>query len=199
MNERPTTYRVSVWNIVKHTARRRYGVCWKTEGREHSEWYATKALAESFRSQLLRAQRAGEAFEIVSGLPVSLARKRNARTLLEVATSYVDWLWSSGAPPNTRKGAVTSLAAVVPLFVRQVDHAPDAAALQRLLSTRLLARRPYDLRHAALSSWLAAGVPPTEVAERAGNSVKVLLTVYAKCLDGQRSAYNERITTLLGE
>jgi len=32
-------------------------------------------------------------------------------------------------------------------------------------------------------SWLAAGVPPADVAERAGNSVKVLLTVYAKCLD----------------
>ena len=62
-----------------------------------------------------------------------------------------------------------------------------------------LARRPYDLRHAALSSWLAAGVPPTEVAERAGNSVKVLLTVYAKCLDGQRAAYNNRIAALLAE
>ena len=60
-----------------------------------------------------------------------------------------------------------------------------------------LARRPYDLRHAALSSWLAAGVPPTEVAERAGNSVKVLLTVYAKCLDGQQESYNERIADLL--
>jgi hypothetical protein len=41
-------------------------------------------------------------------------------------------------------------------------------------------------------------VPP-EVAERAGNSVKVLLTVYAKCLDGQRASYNERITSLLDE
>jgi integrase len=62
-----------------------------------------------------------------------------------------------------------------------------------------LARRPYDLRHAALSSWLAAGVPPTEVAERAGNSVKVLLTVYAKCLDGQQETYNARIASLLDE
>jgi hypothetical protein len=44
---------------------------------------------------------------------------------------------------------------------------------------------------------LAAGVPPTEVAERARNSVKVLLTVYAKCLDGQQAAYNERINALL--
>jgi hypothetical protein len=57
-----------------------------------------------------------------------------------------------------------------------------------------LARRPYDLRHAALSSWLAAGVPPTEVAARAGNSVKVLLTVYAKCLADQQDTYNDRIS-----
>lgn len=31
-----------------------------------------------------------------------------------------------------------------------------------------LARRPYDLRHSALSTWLNAGVDPTEVAARAG-------------------------------
>ena len=62
-----------------------------------------------------------------------------------------------------------------------------------------LAARPYDLRHAALSSWLNAGVPPTEVAERAGHSVKVLLSVYAACLDGERDAYNARIQDLLDE
>ena len=74
---------------------------------------------------------------------------------------------------------------------REIGLSPEQA-------TSRLARRPYDLRHAALSSWLAAGVPPTEVAERAGNSVKVLLTVYAKCLAGQADAYNERIGALLG-
>jgi integrase len=57
--------------------------------------------------------------------------------------------------------------------------------------------RPHDLRHAALSSWLAAGVPPTEVTARAGNSVKVLLTVYAKCLADQQDTYNDRISGLL--
>src|ERR1017187_9862830 len=31
-----------------------------------------------------------------------------------------------------------------------------------------LARRPYDLRHAAVSLWLNAGVPATEVARHAG-------------------------------
>ncbi|GAA4229228.1 hypothetical protein GCM10023075_36300 [Streptosporangium album] len=49
----------------------------------------------------------------------------------------------------------------------------------------LLAARPYDLRHAAVSLWLNAGVPAIEVAKRAGHSVDVLLRVYAKCTDGQ--------------
>ncbi|MFC9673878.1 tyrosine-type recombinase/integrase [Streptomyces sp. NPDC056949] len=62
-----------------------------------------------------------------------------------------------------------------------------------------LARRPYDLRHSALSTWLNAGVDPTEVAERAGNSVEVLLGRYAKCLDGRQEVANRRIEDLLSE
>jgi integrase len=60
-----------------------------------------------------------------------------------------------------------------------------------------LAQTPYDLRHAAVSLWLNAGVPATEVAERAGHSVDVLLKVYAKCIDGQREIANQRIQTVL--
>lgn len=60
-----------------------------------------------------------------------------------------------------------------------------------------LAGRPYDLRHAALSTWLNAGVDPTEVAERAGNSVEVLFSRYAKCLDGRQAIANRRIEELL--
>jgi integrase len=45
-----------------------------------------------------------------------------------------------------------------------------------------LARRPYDLRHACLSTWLNGGVYPTQVAEWAGHSVDVLLRIYARCV-----------------
>lgn len=62
-----------------------------------------------------------------------------------------------------------------------------------------LAARPYDLRHSALSTWLNSGVDPTEVAERAGNSVEVLLGRYAKCLDGRQEVANRRIEDLLRE
>lgn len=60
-----------------------------------------------------------------------------------------------------------------------------------------LAGRPYDLRHAALSTWLNAGVDATEVAARAGNSVEVLLKRYAKCLDGRQEQHNRRIEAAL--
>ena len=60
-----------------------------------------------------------------------------------------------------------------------------------------LARRPYDLRHAAASLWLNAGVPPTEVARRLGHSVAVLLKVYANCVDGGDHGVNERIGAAL--
>jgi integrase len=60
-----------------------------------------------------------------------------------------------------------------------------------------LARTPYDLRHAAVSLWLNAGVSAPEVAERAGHSVEVLLTVYAKCIYGQQDISNKRIEAAL--
>lgn len=60
-----------------------------------------------------------------------------------------------------------------------------------------LAGRPYDLRHAAVSLWLNAGVHAPEVAERAGHGVDVLLRVYAKCIDGQAEVANRRIEKAL--
>jgi integrase len=61
-----------------------------------------------------------------------------------------------------------------------------------------LARSPYDLRHAAVSTWLNGGVPPTTVAEWAGHSVEILLKIYAKCLDGTDAATRQRVLAALG-
>lgn len=60
-----------------------------------------------------------------------------------------------------------------------------------------LASRPYALRHAAVSLWLNAGVPATEVAQRAGHSVEVLLRVYASCIEGGEGASNDKIDAVL--
>lgn len=73
-----------------------------------------------------------------------------------------------------------------------------AAAFGAKLAATPLARRPYDLRHACVSTWLNAGVPATQVAEWAGHSVEVLLRIYAKCLDGTQGAARRRIAEALG-
>ncbi len=65
----------------------------------------------------------------------------------------------------------------------RIWHQARAAAIPGQAGTQK-ARRPYDLRHAALSLWLASGAPPAEIAARAGHSVRVLLTIYAHCIPG---------------
>jgi integrase len=59
---------------------------------------------------------------------------------------------------------------------RRIWHQASAAAISGQAGTQPV-RRPYDLRHAALSLWLASGAPPAEIASRAGHSVRVLLTI----------------------
>ena len=75
----------------------------------------------------------------------------------------------------------------------RVWAAARAAALTDTEFASPLANRPYDLRHAAVSLWLNAGVRPTQVAEWAGHSVNVLLRVYAKCVYGQDEVAKARI------
>ncbi len=87
-----------------------------------------------------------------------------------------------------------------PLATITYRRAWNAARLAGLTAEQYrsaLARRPYDLRHACLSTWLNGGVAPAQVAEWAGHSVEVLLRVYAKCLDGQQELARRRITAAL--
>lgn len=77
-------------------------------------------------------------------------------------------------------------------------HRARAAAFTPTQVASPMARRPYDLRHACLSTWLNAGVPPAQVAVWAGHGVDVLLRVYANCLDGQEEAARVRIEAAVG-
>jgi integrase len=72
-------------------------------------------------------------------------------------------------------------------------RAARGIALSTAETATQLMGRPYDLRHAAVSTWLNAGVPATQVAEWAGHSVDVLLRVYAKCIAGQQDEAKRQI------
>lgn len=81
--------------------------------------------------------------------------------------------------------------------VRTWRRAREAVFTPAVLRTPL-AKRPYDLRHAAVSTWLNGGVPATTVAAWAGHSVEILLKIYAKCLDGQDAVARHRVESALG-
>jgi len=72
-----------------------------------------------------------------------------------------------------------------------------AAAPGPDLAATALARRPYDLRHAALCLWLNATGEPAEVAARAGTSTRVLHDVYVHCIDTREDAVSQRIEDAL--
>ncbi|GAA4209904.1 tyrosine-type recombinase/integrase [Actinocatenispora rupis] len=96
-----------------------------------------------------------------------------------------------------RPVAGASSASVSVSTYTRVWRAARKAALTPAEFASPLARRPYDLRHAAVSLQLNAGVPATQVAEWAGHSVAVLLKVYAACLYGQEDAARRRIVAAL--
>jgi hypothetical protein len=73
-----------------------------------------------------------------------------------------------------------------PFEPRGLKHRPDGTP-----------RRPYDLRHAALSLWLNASGQPAEVAARAGTSTRVLHDVYVHCISSQDDTVSQRIEDAL--
>jgi len=81
----------------------------------------------------------------------------------------------------------------------QVWRAARRTALTSRQQASALARRPYDLRHACVSTWLNAGASPTQVAEWAGHGVDVLLKIYAKCVEGQDELAKRRIAAALAQ
>lgn len=56
-----------------------------------------------------------------------------------------------------------------------------------------LARVPYDLRHACLSTWLVSTSDSAQVAQWAGHSVAMLHRVYARCIAGREEEAKRRI------
>jgi hypothetical protein len=72
-------------------------------------------------------------------------------------------------------------------------HAARTQELGPAATATALARRPYGLRHAALSLWLNAGAAPAQIAQRAGHSITMVLAVYTHCIDGQDDITNRQI------
>jgi integrase len=171
------THQVRFWAIktLKPKAngkrpRRPYGVRWVTAGREHSEWFTTKALATKHLSTLQSAANRGEAFDIATGLPESLYREQNSRTLLQIAQRFVEAEWPD-ASPNTRCRHVDTLAVNVGAFLRESRNAPPLREIRRALTGYLLqpdrGSAKVDERTAEVAAWIVEhSRPVNELADQ---------------------------------
>lgn len=111
-----------------------YWVQWKVAGKLplKKKPFKQKALAVSYRSTLLTAARKGEAFDVASGLPVSMSRATLEMSCYELACRYVDLKWPRAAA-MTRKTNAEALTAALPLLFKRTKSKPD----DRLVRTAL--------------------------------------------------------------
>ncbi|SHN46435.1 tyrosine-type recombinase/integrase [Cryptosporangium aurantiacum] len=152
-----TTYDVRIWKTLVRKGKRKttYWVRWIVAGRERWEPFTTKGLAESFRSELLAAARKGEAFNVATGLPVSMERATKLDAAwYDFASSYVDTKWKRSAG-TTRRTNAEALTTVTEAMLTTSRGRPDGRVLRSALTRwafntarRDTAERPAEIEAA---------------------------------------------------
>ncbi len=186
------TTRVRFWDMRRNKSSRSasYEVRWVGGGRQFSRTRATKALAESFLSELRQAAKRGEAFDTGEGLPLSMRRGGQATSWFAFVLAYVDMKWPRAAA-TTRNSMTDALATVTAALVDDRPGRPGVVLLRQTLrqyalvpSSRTLPR-PAEV--AAALGWLErASLPLTEL-EKPRN-VRLALDALTLRLDGTSAA-----------
>ncbi|MDI5936975.1 integrase, partial [Micromonospora sp. DH15] len=132
-----SSYDVRIHAILTNTLagkKKSYTVRWRVAGKSFRKTYATGALAESFRSKLVVAQREGTAFDEKSGLPEPMARELNARNWYDLAVAFVDMKWPRAAATQ-RKSIADALTTATLALLATSRGAPDDAEIRHALYT----------------------------------------------------------------
>jgi hypothetical protein len=93
----------------------------------------SRALADSYRAELVRAARRGLAFDPATGEPGSRAAPGpEPVTWYRHAVAYAEMKWPHLAP-HSRASLADALATVTPLLTREAGRRPPAPALRAAL------------------------------------------------------------------
>lgn len=159
-------------------------------GKVHPRSFATRELAESFKSELIQAARRGEAFDVETGFPESMARAALSVSWYQHARDYVDDRWDK-VSAKQRISIAETLTAVTVALTAKHKGAPDPETLRMALrrwefnKARRDAERPAEV--SAALSWVAkTGVPLADLAEFEG--ITRVLDACARKLDGTPAA-----------
>jgi integrase len=171
---RQTSYDVRIWGVSKikgssgkgANSRRRtsgmdnpttYRLRWSVAGQRQSKSFATKALADSRRAELVTAARRGEAFDVETGWPVSMLPTDSPITWWEWAGRFVEMKWHSLAP-TSRRSVAEALSTVTLEMTDGTSRGPSARVLRSVMfgwafnALRRAADPPAEMQEAV--AWL---------------------------------------------
>jgi integrase len=183
-----STYDVRFWAIRKRAGRRTpYQLRWVVAGREHSESFLTKALADAFRAELMATARAGEPFDPVTGLPESRARDTS---WFQHACDYVAMKWPRAAA-KSRKSIAEAMTTVTLALLANRRGRPEDEALRAALygwvfsPAHRSADPPADI--SATLAWLEkASLPVASLRDM--TTLRRVLDALSRRIDGRPAA-----------
>jgi hypothetical protein len=125
---------VTVYAIRRRRDRRRpFEVRWKAAGRARSRSFLTRALADSYRAELVRAARKGLEFDAQTGEPTLWAEPEPVTvTWYQHAAAYASMKWPTLAA-HSRASVAEALATVTPVLTRATPGRPPTAQLRTAL------------------------------------------------------------------
>src|SRR4051794_34168138 len=161
-----TTYDVRFWKTEVYEGKREttHYVRWVVAGKPLREGFKTKALAESFRSELVAAARRGEAFDVASGRPVSMRRTERDMPWYEFACAFVDVKWPHVAATTRRTHAEALTAVTAAMFTTDRGKPDDQLVRSALCRWGFNSKRrngpdcPAEVR--AALQWIASHTRP---------------------------------------
>jgi integrase len=186
-----TTYDVRIWKTYtyKGTTGNTYHVRWGVAGQPFKEPFKSKALADGFKADLVRAARKGEAFDMVTGLPVSMKRTTNDTSWYSFACAYVDMKWPNSAATTRRTVAEVMTAITVAMALdgrsRPEDQAIRSALTRWGFNTNLRDDAPEEA--AQVLAWLRKNTRNVSTLE-SPDAVRALLQRLSLRLDGRPAA-----------
>ncbi|GAA1725911.1 hypothetical protein GCM10009734_33410 [Nonomuraea bangladeshensis] len=170
-----------------------YTVRWTVAGREKSKTFRTSAQANNWLSDPRQAAKKGELFDLETGLPQSVLKAKEARTVYAFVSAYVG-MKRPHAAAKTRDSISDALATVLPALTKERPGRPDAGILRAALRKYALlpeARRRLDvpLESKQALRWLeAASLNLTDLNET--KTVRLAPDALALRLDGKTASAN---------
>jgi integrase len=128
-----SSFNVHVFAIRRRPGRKAFEVRWRVAGRDRSRSFMTRALADGYRAELVRAARTGLAFAPGTGEPESWAAPGpEPVTWYRHAVAYAEMKWPHLAP-HSRASVADALATITPLLTRETGRRPPAQILRAAL------------------------------------------------------------------